>query len=140
MAETACVLAPDPLLTVTVEATLDGEDEIHLHAGGQGFWVGRMVDALGVPVTLCGPFGGESGRVVRAIIEEQPLSVRAVESAGSNGTYIHDRRQGERVSVAQTPPTPCPATRSTSSTGLRWWRGWSRACPSSAARGRGRHR
>ncbi len=106
MAETACVLAPDPLLTVTVEATLDGNDEIHLHAGGQGFWVARMIQALGVPVTLCGPFGGESGRVVRSIIEQHGMSVRAVESAGSNGAYIHDRRQGDRVPVAQTPPTP----------------------------------
>jgi 1-phosphofructokinase len=106
MAGTACVLAPDPLLTVTVEAALDGDDEIHLHAGGQGFWVGRMIEALGVPVTLCGPFGGESGRVVRSIIEQQSLSVRAVESAGSNGAYIHDRRQGDRVPVAQTPPSP----------------------------------
>ncbi len=106
MAETACVLAPDPLLTVTVEATLDGNDEIHLHAGGQGFWVARMIHALGVPVTLCGPFGGESGRVVRSIIEQYSVSVRAVDSAGSNGAYIHDRRQGDRVPVAQTPPTP----------------------------------
>jgi 1-phosphofructokinase len=106
MTASACVLAPDPLLTVTVEAALDGHDEIHLHAGGQGFWVARMVEALGVPVTLCGPFGGESGRVVRSIIEQQRLSVRAVEAAGSNGAYIHDRRRGERVPVAQTPPAP----------------------------------
>jgi 1-phosphofructokinase len=106
MAGTACVLAPDPLLTVTVEAGPDGDDEIHLHAGGQGFWVGRLIQALGVPVTLCAPFGGESGRVVRAIIERHSLGVRVVESAGRNGAYIHDRRHGERVAVAETPPTP----------------------------------
>jgi hypothetical protein len=34
MAERAFVFAPDPLLTVTVEAGSEG-DEIHLHAGGQ---------------------------------------------------------------------------------------------------------
>lgn len=102
----AFVFAPDPLLTVTVEAGPDG-DEIHFHAGGQGFWVARMVAALGVPVSLCGPFGGEAGRVVRNLIEaEEDITVRAVETGGGNGAYVHDRRNGERVPVAETPPEP----------------------------------
>lgn len=102
----AFVFAPDPLLTVTVEAGTEG-DEIHFHAGGQGFWVARMVAALGVPVSLCGPFGGESGRVVRNLIEaEEHIALRAVETAGGNGAYVHDRRGGERVTVAETPPEP----------------------------------
>jgi 1-phosphofructokinase len=99
------VFAPDPILTVTVESRTDG-DEIHLHAGGQGFWVGRMLVRLGVRVTLCGPFGGETGRVVRSLVETERLAIRAVETAGSNGAYIHDRRRGERVSVAETSPNP----------------------------------
>ena len=106
MAGTACVLAPDPLLTITVEAGLDGDDEIHLHAGGQGFWVGRLIQTLGLRVTLCAPFGGESGLVVRAIIEQNSLRIRAVDSAGHNGAYVHDRRHGERETVAEMPPTP----------------------------------
>jgi 1-phosphofructokinase len=105
MSPSAFVLAPDPLLTVTVEAGAAGE-EIHLHAGGQGFWVGRMIAALGVPVLLCGPFGGESGSVVSRIIEAEGLGVRAVETAGANGAYVHDRRGGKRIPVAETPPTP----------------------------------
>jgi 1-phosphofructokinase len=100
---TAFVFAPDPILTVTVEAGTEGV-EIHLHAGGQGFWVGRMIAALGVPVSLCGAFGGETGDVVRMLIEHAGLAVRAVETAGSNGAYVHDRRQGERVTVAETSP------------------------------------
>lgn len=106
MAERAFVFAPDPLLTVTVEAGSDG-DEIHLHAGGQGFWVAQMIANLGVEVSLCGPFGGESGRVVRSLIDQEPsIRIRAIDTVGSNGVYVHDRRCGERVPVAETPPTP----------------------------------
>lgn len=100
----AFVFAPDPLLTVTVEAGPEEVDEIHLHAGGQGLWVGRMIVALGVPVALCGPFGGETGRVARFLIDQEGLAVRAVEAAGSNGCYVHDRRGGDRVLVAETAP------------------------------------
>ena len=85
MPERAFVFAPDPLLTVTVEAGGDG-DEIHLHAGGQGFWVAQMIANLGVEVSLCGPFGGESGRVVRSLIDQDAgIRVRAIETVGSNG-------------------------------------------------------
>jgi len=106
MAERAFVFAPDPLLTVTVEAGGEG-DEIHLHAGGQGFWVAQMIANLGVEVSLCGPFGGESGRVVRSLIDQDAaIRVRAIETVGSNGVYVHDRREGERITVAETPPDP----------------------------------
>jgi 1-phosphofructokinase len=100
------VFAPDPLLTVTVEAGPDG-DEIHLHAGGQGFWVAQMIANLGVEVSFCGPFGGESGRVVHTLVDQdRAISIRAIETVGSNGVYVHDRRNGERVSVAESPPDP----------------------------------
>ncbi|MCA1846161.1 MAG: PfkB family carbohydrate kinase, partial [Actinobacteria bacterium] len=106
MSGRAFVFAPDPLLTVTVEAVGDG-DEIHLHAGGQGFWVAQMIANLGVGVLVCGPFGGESGRVVRTLIsEDEAIELRAIETAGSNGVYVHDRRDGERITVAETPPDP----------------------------------
>jgi hypothetical protein len=51
--EGVAVIAPSPVLTITVEP----DDEIHLHAGGQGFWVARMIARLGVPVTLCCALG-----------------------------------------------------------------------------------
>ena len=106
VAERAFVFAPDPLLTVTVEAGGDG-DEIHLHAGGQGFWVAQMIANLGVEVSVCGPFGGESGRVVRSLVDQGPgIRLRAIKTAGSNGVYVHDRRDGDRVTVAETPPDP----------------------------------
>jgi 1-phosphofructokinase len=102
----ACIFAPAPLLTVTVEATVDGEDDIHVHAGGQGFWIGRMLRILGVETTLCGTFGGEVGPLVRQLIEAEGIRVRAVATAGSNGGYVHDRRSGERVVVADEDAPP----------------------------------
>ena len=47
------VFAPSPVVTITVEAGSGNEPEIHLHAGGQGFWVARMAARLGAKVSLC---------------------------------------------------------------------------------------
>jgi 1-phosphofructokinase len=101
----AAVFAPAPVLTVTIEARGD-EAEIHLHAGGQGFWQARMVAALGVPVTLCGSFGGESGFLVRRLIEREGVDVHPVEVGADNPSYVHDRRGGTREPVAETRPVP----------------------------------
>lgn len=94
------VFSPTPLLTVTIEKGAGEQPEIHLHAGGQGFWVARMVARLEVPVTLCAPFGNDTGRVLRALIDREGVAVRAVEVQAPNGAYIHDRRSGERVEIA----------------------------------------
>ena len=51
MAVTVVVLAPSPLLTVTIE-DLAGEPDIHVHPGGQGIWQARMLTSLGVRVVL----------------------------------------------------------------------------------------
>ena len=45
MAVTVVVLAPSPLLTVTIEDRA-GEPDIHVHAGGQGVWQARMLSSL----------------------------------------------------------------------------------------------
>lgn len=101
-----CVFAPAPLLTVTIEkAPADrGSDEVHLHAGGQGFWIARLIAELGVDVVLCGSFGGETGRVARNLIREEGVEICGIESSGSNGAYVHDRRSGERVETASMAP------------------------------------
>ncbi|MEV4411287.1 PfkB family carbohydrate kinase [Catellatospora sp. NPDC049609] len=96
------VFAPSPQLTVTVEQVGD-EEEIHLHAGGQGVWVARMIKSLGVRAVLCSAFGDETGRVVRNLILDEGLDLGAVEVAARNGAYVHDRRDGERTEVAQAP-------------------------------------
>lgn len=97
------VFSPSPILTITIESGVAQTPEIHLHAGGQGFWVSRMVASIGVPVVLCGPFGDDTGRVLRQLIEAEAVGVRAVDVKASNGAYVHDRRSGERVEVAESP-------------------------------------
>jgi 1-phosphofructokinase len=92
-------------LTVTVERR-GQEDEIHVHAGGQGYWLARLIRALGLDVTLCATFGGETGRIARNLLESEGFDVRPVTTEGSNGAYIHDRRSGERQEIASMRPTP----------------------------------
>ena len=99
------MFAPFPVLTVTIEQRGDGDD-IHVHAGGQGFWITRMLATLEVPVTLCGAFGGETGAVIRTLVEQQGITVRAVEAETPNPAYVHDRRRGERSVVSETPVLP----------------------------------
>jgi 1-phosphofructokinase len=100
------VFAPSPIVTVTVENSGDDGPEIHFHAGGQGFWVARMAARLGASVVLCAAVGGESGRVLRALLDEDGIELRSVTARRSNGAYVHDRRNGERVEVAAVPSPP----------------------------------
>lgn len=100
----AFVFAPSPLLTITLEAAPDGSSELHVHPGGQGFWIGRMAAILGMDVHLCGPFGGESGGILVDLIEREDVTVHPVRTTSDNGSYIHDRRDGERKVVAEVPP------------------------------------
>jgi 1-phosphofructokinase len=99
------VLAPAPRLTVTIETRAEVPD-IHLHAGGQGVWQARMVRAMGVSTVLCAAFGGECGRVVRCLLADDDLDLRAVEGPSRTGAYVHDRRDGSRSVVAETPGEP----------------------------------
>jgi 1-phosphofructokinase len=99
------VFAPSPLLTVTIEAPPGaggGDAEIHLHAGGQGFWIARLLVELDVDVVLCGAFGGETGSILRKLLADSGVGVVAVDAV-SNGAYVHDRRGGERVRIASMP-------------------------------------
>lgn len=104
----ACVFAPSPLLTVTVERAGDDSEraELHLHPGGQGYWIARMLHVLGVDVVVCTSFGGETGRVVRALMGYEEITIREVEAAGANGAYVHDRRCGQRRTIATLESSP----------------------------------
>ncbi len=99
---TIAVFAPSPLLTVTIEQAPQEEPEVHLHAGGQGFWVSRMAVALGARAIMCAPLGGESGSVLQRRIEDEGVEIRSVACRGANAAYVHDRRQGTRVAIAET--------------------------------------
>jgi 1-phosphofructokinase len=100
------VFGPDPLLSVTIERT--GEtDQVHLHAAGQGVWVARMAGELGAWPVMCGLLGGETGDVLLALLEVLPGERRLVRTSGSSGSYITDRRGGQREVVATASrPTP----------------------------------
>ena len=99
------VFAPSPVLTVTIESGPD-RPEVHLHAGGQGFWVARLAATLGADVVLCCALGGEPGRVLGGLIEAEPLTLRAADADTPNGVYVHDRRSGERLEVVNVASRP----------------------------------
>ncbi len=103
MSPSLVVFAPSPLLTITVEAADSPGQEIHLHAGGQGFWVARMASLLGAEVSLCCALGGESGAVLRALIARENVELLSVGCDAPNGVYIHARRgSGAREQLART--------------------------------------
>lgn len=95
------VFAPSPILTVTLEAAGSHDTELHLHPGGQGFWIARMVAGLGEPVTFSTALGGETGRVLHGLIEAEGVTLDAVPMSATNGAYVHDRRTGERRVIAE---------------------------------------
>ncbi|MEV0729592.1 PfkB family carbohydrate kinase [Polymorphospora sp. NPDC050346] len=99
------VFAPAPLLTVTIEQQADAV-ELHLHAGGQGVWQARMIAALGVPATLCVTVGGEVGDVLRVLLADENVQVRAVARQAGSGWSVHDRRDGSRTEIAEHPGEP----------------------------------
>jgi 1-phosphofructokinase len=101
------VFGPHPLLSITIEAlTAEGGDDIHVHAAGQGVWVARMAAELGADAVLCGFIGGEAGTALRPLLEQLPIELRLVETTEATGAYLHDRRGGERVPVAQSASMP----------------------------------
>jgi 1-phosphofructokinase len=91
------------LYTVMIEADPDGEPDVHFHAGGQGFWIARMVNRLSATALLCAPLGGETGIVLKTLIEREGVTLEAVPIQAWNGGYVQDRRSGERQLLAQVP-------------------------------------
>ena len=114
-----CVHAPSLFLTVSIErpamagggeqgrATDGGHgsapdrDEMHFHPGGQGFWVARLLEHLGVRPVIVSPIGGESGSVLRGLVHTWGVGLRAVPVADDSPVYVHDRRDGERREIAR---------------------------------------
>jgi 1-phosphofructokinase len=101
-----CVFAPAPLLTVTIDVRSDGGEDLHVHPGGQGVWVARMLGVLGATATLCAPLGGETGNVLRGLLRDEAIDLRAVDTPEATGAYVHDRRTGERRELWRAPLRP----------------------------------
>jgi 1-phosphofructokinase len=100
------VFAPSPILTVTIEQGTHEGGELHVHPGGQGFWVARMLRILGAEPVVCMPLGGETGDVYGHLLEAEDLELKIVEVAAPTGAYLHDRREGEREVLWQAPLGP----------------------------------
>lgn len=99
---TIAVFAPHLTLTVTIEkATEAAPDDIHIHPGGQGFWVARMLRHLKERPLLCGPVGGEAGAVLRNLIEIWGVDLSPVEVQEASPAIVQDRRSGDRSPVAE---------------------------------------
>jgi 1-phosphofructokinase len=93
------VFGPHPVLTVTLEREGEERERVHFHAGGQGVWVARMIACLGATPVLCGLIGGESGTLLRPLLERVGGELRLVATSGPSGSYVTDRRSGERALV-----------------------------------------
>jgi fructose-1-phosphate kinase PfkB-like protein len=93
------VFGPHPLLTITIERQ-GGEDDVHVHAGGQGVWSSRVAGRLDAWPVLCGFAGGETGALVRALLARMPGERRLVSTEAATGSYVTDRRTGERRLLA----------------------------------------
>jgi 1-phosphofructokinase len=93
------ILGPDPILSIAIESR-GGADDLHVHPAGQGVWVTRMTGELGALPILCGFIGGEVGMTLRPLLDALPGEYRLLETAGSSGSYIVDRRGQERRVIA----------------------------------------
>ncbi len=95
------LFAPNPLLTVTLEVEGEDRQSIHFHAGGQGVWAAASALSLGVTPILCGLLGGESGEILRPLLEKATgTQPRLVQTASASGCYVTDRRSGKRKLLA----------------------------------------
>jgi len=94
------VFGPHPILAITVERRGADEDDIHVHPGGQGVWVARMAGELGAHPVLCGFVGGETGELLGPLLATLPGETRSVATAAASGSWVIDRRSGEREVIA----------------------------------------
>jgi 1-phosphofructokinase len=112
---TVAVLACSPTLMITIDRSGSEVDEVHLHPGGQGFWVARMAARLGATVRLVAPLGGEPGIALRALIESEGIDVVPVAARWPNAVWVSEDMEVEGPTVALATPRHSRATRWTSS-------------------------
>ncbi len=105
-APTIAVFAPALTLHIEIHGAADGEPEIHLHPGGQGYWIARMVQALGARAVPCVCIGGEPGNALRSLIAADGFEAWLTETARPNSVQIDDRREGEHQHIVETPIAP----------------------------------
>jgi 1-phosphofructokinase len=94
------VFGPHPILGITIERRGADDDDIHVHPGGQGVWVARMAGQMGAHPVLCGFCGGETGKLLVPLLDDLPGEKRLVETTQAAGSWVIDRRTGEREMIA----------------------------------------
>jgi 1-phosphofructokinase len=102
------IFSPHPILSITIEQRGKGDDDIHIHPAGQGVWVARMAGELGAYPVLCAFCGGETGELLKPLLASLPGETRTVATAAASGSYVIDRRSGQREMIAHAwsdPPT-----------------------------------
>jgi 1-phosphofructokinase len=102
------VFGPHPILGITIERRGNDQDDIHVHPGGQGVWVARMAGEMGAYPILCGFCGGETGKLLVPLLDGLPGERRLVNTTVASGSWVIDRRSGEREVIAHAwsePPT-----------------------------------
>lgn len=95
------VFAPALVLVIEIHEKA-GTDDVHLHAGGQGYWVCRMIDALGAEALPCAPVGGEPGVALDAIVRADGFDAGHVLTSAPNSVILDDRRSGRRHEIVAT--------------------------------------
>jgi 1-phosphofructokinase len=100
------VVAPSLALEVAVEKAPDEKPELHLHPAGQGFWVARMAGRLGARVRLCTTLGGETGEVIRALVDRAELELEVIRGDQAASAYIEDHREERANQIVSTPVVP----------------------------------
>lgn len=104
MSERVAVFAPNLTLTVTIDrAGKTGSDEVHLHPGGQGFWIARMLAHLGFQPSLVGPVGGEPGKVLESLVPLWHVDLHPIEANNPSAVIVQDRRSGDREVLTDIP-------------------------------------
>jgi 1-phosphofructokinase len=100
------VFAPHPLLTVTLEREGAEREGVGFAAGGQGVWVARTAGELGAVPALCSFIGGDSGQLLRGLLDQLPGRRCLVPTATASGCHVSDRRSGslEILSMALSDP------------------------------------
>lgn len=104
MDATIAVFAPSVWVDVTIERDARGDDDVHLHPGGQGIWVARLLHSLGAQPIVCSPVGGEGGRAYRGLTSEWGIELRAVRTAEPSPVSVTERRDGQRDIIARSQP------------------------------------
>lgn len=97
-----CVAVFAPALILLIEIhEVEGEADVHLHAGGQGFWVCRMIQALGGDPVPCIPIGGEPGVALDAIVRADGINAQFVQTRSANAVVIDDRRNVHQAPLVE---------------------------------------